>query len=75
MVDTEVGMAWNLRAAGLEPGAVTRRLKLSDEGSYYFALNLKSDPALARALQLALDRLRHDGKLEAIVRQYAPVLK
>lgn len=75
MVDTEVGMAWNLRAAGLEPGVVTRRFKLSDEGSYYFALNLKSDPALVRALQLALDKLRHDGKLDAIVRQYAPAPK
>jgi polar amino acid transport system substrate-binding protein len=70
MVDTEVGMAWNLHSAGVESGAVAKLMKLSDDGAYYFALNLKSDPALARALQASVDKLRRDGRIDAIVRQY-----
>ncbi len=71
MVDTEVGMQWNLRHAGVAPNAVSRLMKLSDEGAYYFALNLKTDPKLVRKLETALDKLRHDGKIDAIVRKYA----
>lgn len=77
MVDTEVGMQWNLRHAAVAPGAVNRLMKLSDEGAYYFALNLGSDPAMVRKLETALEKLRHDGKVDAIVRKYtaAPVKK
>lgn len=71
MVDTEVGMQWNLRRAAVAPNAVSRLMKLSDEGAYYFALNLESDPKLVRQLETALDKLRHDGKVDAIVRRYA----
>lgn len=70
MVDTEVGMQWNLRHAGVSDSAVTRLMKLSDEGAYYYALNRDSDPALVRKLQTALDKLRHDGKVATIVRKY-----
>lgn len=71
MVDTEVGMQWNLRRAAVAPNAVSRLMKLSEEGAYYFALNKESDPALAEKLDAALDKLRHDGKVDAIVRKYA----
>lgn len=70
MVDTEVGMQWNLRRAAVSPHAVTRLMKLSEEGAYYFALNKESDPALVHKLESALETLRHDGKVDAIVRQY-----
>lgn len=70
MVDTELGMAWNLRHAAKEPDSVKKLMKLSDDGAYYFALNLKSDPALVVALQAAVDKLRHDGKIETLLRQY-----
>lgn len=72
MVDTEVGMQWNLRRAAVAPQAVSRLMKLSDEGAYYFALNRESDPKLAQKLDAALDRLRHEGKVDAIMRKYAP---
>jgi polar amino acid transport system substrate-binding protein len=70
MVDTEVGMQWNLRKVNVSPSAVSKLMKLSDEGAYYFALNLDSDPILVRKLQSAMDKLRHEGKLDAIVRKY-----
>lgn len=70
MVDTEVGMQWNLRKVNVSPSAVSKLMKLSDEGAYYFALNQDSDPVLVRKLQGALDKLRHDGKIDVIVRKY-----
>lgn len=70
MVDTEVSMQWNLRQTALAPVAVSKRMKLSDEGAYYFALNLDSDPALATKLQDAVHKLRRDGKIDAIARRY-----
>lgn len=70
MVDTEAGMAWNLRSAGLPAATVTRLMKLSEEGAYYFAANVKSDPERMRRLQHAIDALRREGKLDAIAREY-----
>jgi polar amino acid transport system substrate-binding protein len=72
MVDTEVGMAWNLRSVGRPAGSVTKWLKLSDDGGYYFALNKQSHPLVARKLQQAVDKLRSDGRLDAIVKNYEP---
>ena len=70
LVDTEIGMAWSLRLASMPPASVSRLVKLSDSGAYYFALNRNSDPQMVRALQHALDRLRRDGTLDAIKRKY-----
>lgn len=72
MVDTEVGMAWNLRSVGRPVGSVSKVFKLSEDGAYYFALNLQSDPALVRKLQQAVDKLRADGRLDTIVKNYEP---
>lgn len=72
MVDTEAGMAWNLRSLGRPASSVSRQLKLSEDGAYYFALGLKSDPGKVRKLQAAVEKLKHDGRLDAIVRTYEP---
>lgn len=69
MVDTEIGMNWNLRSSGLSPASVTRVMPLSDAGAYYFALNKDSDPQLAQRLQAAVDRLQRSGKIKAIVQK------
>jgi polar amino acid transport system substrate-binding protein len=70
MVDTEIGMAWNLRSAGTPAKTVTKLMKLTDDGAYYFALNLKSDPGIAIDMQAAFDKLKRDGKVDAIIRNY-----
>jgi len=75
MVDTEISMQWNLRQTSLAPSAVFKRMKLSDEGAYYFALNLDSDPTLATKLQSAVNTLRRDGKIDAIARRYGAAHK
>lgn len=70
MVDTEVAMAWNLKTAGVPATAVTKLSKLSEDGAYYFALNLKTHPDIVARLQTALDKLQRQGKLEPIMRRY-----
>ncbi len=71
MVDTEVGMAWNLRDAGLPASAVTKVSKLSEDGAYYFALNLQTDPAVVQRMQASLDKLRRLGRLETLSKAYS----
>lgn len=70
MVDTELGMAWNLRQSAQAPTSVKKLMRLTNDGAYYFALNLKSDPAWVAALQTAVDKLRHDGKFDLILKRY-----
>lgn len=70
LIDTEIGMAWSLRKAAMPAGSVSRLVKLSESGAYYFALNRNSDPQLVRSLQQAVDKLKRDGTLEAIKRKY-----
>ena len=70
VVNTEIGMALNLKNIGMAPDAVSKLMKLSDGGSLYFGLNLRSDPALISKLQMSIDKLKREGKIDAIVRNY-----
>jgi polar amino acid transport system substrate-binding protein len=64
-------MAWNLRDAGLPASAVTKVSKLSEDGAYYFALNLQTDPAVVQRMQASLDKLRRLGRLETLSKAYS----
>ena len=70
VVDTEIGMTWSLHAAGLSPITVTKLMKINEGGAYYFALNLQSDPLIVMKLQAGIDKLRREGKIDAIVYRY-----
>ncbi len=70
VVNTEIGMALNLHDIGMPADAVSKLFKLSEGGSLYFAMNLQSDPALINQLQNGIEKLRHEGKIESIVRSY-----
>jgi polar amino acid transport system substrate-binding protein len=71
MVDTEIGMAWNVKLAQIPPADFVKLMKLADNGAYYFALNLKSDASLHDKLQRATDKLRKNGSIDRIVGNYA----
>lgn len=62
--------AWHLREMKLPYGTLTPVLPLDVDKSYWFGLPADSDPALARRLQAALDRLRRDGRYERLRQQY-----
>ncbi len=70
LVNTEIGMAINLKNFSVPPETFTKLLKLSEGGSLYFAMNPQSDPALIDKLQTNIDKLKREGKIEAIVRNY-----
>lgn len=70
MVDTELGMAWNLQSMGMSPQVVSRRFKVSDAGAYYFALNPKTNPAIVQRLQQAYQKLQRQGRLDRMVHAY-----
>ena len=70
MVDTEVGMHWSLKATGTNAGSVRQTIKLTDEGGYYFAVNLATPAATVKKLQDAVDEMRHSGQITQITRRY-----
>ena len=70
MVDTEIGMLWNLKTNGLAQHSVRQAYRLSDEGAYYFALNPATPPETVKKLQAAVDKLRTSGQIDRIVRSY-----
>lgn len=70
MVDTEVAMAWALRSSSLDASTVIKHSKLADEGAYFYAFNLKSNPEVVGRLQAAIDKLKRQGRVDALVRRY-----
>ena len=70
VVNTEIGMEFDLKNSGLPSDAVIKLLKLSDGNSVYFGVNLRSDPALVERLQISVEKLKRERKFDAIVRSY-----
>ena len=70
MVDTEVAMAWALRSSSLDASTVIKHSKLTDEGAYFYAFNLKSNPEVVGRLQAAIDKLKRQGRVDALVHRY-----
>ena len=69
VVNTEIGMAWNLQIAGISPSAITKVIKVK-EGDLYYAFNLKSDSVVMAKLKTSIDKLRREGKIDSIVSLY-----
>lgn len=70
VVNTEIGMAMSQKQYDISATEVTKLMKLYDGGALYFGMNLQSDPKLVEKLQNAVDKLRRDGRIQAIVQQY-----
>ncbi len=70
VLNTEIGMAFNLQNSEMPPDAISKLMPMSDGSVLYFAMNPRSDPALINRLQSSIDKLKREGKIEAIVRNY-----
>jgi polar amino acid transport system substrate-binding protein len=68
--NTEIGMAYNQKIYEMPSNSIAKLRKLSDGPELYFGMNLKSDQALAKKLQTAVDSLKNEGKIQAIVNKY-----
>ncbi|WP_082938860.1 ABC transporter substrate-binding protein [Mitsuaria sp. 7] len=62
--------AWHLRELKLPYATLTPVLPMDVDKSYWYGLPLDGDPAVARRLQAALDRLRRDGRYERLRQHY-----
>ncbi len=62
--------AWHLRRLQLPPDTLVPVLPLDVDKSYWYGLPAGADPALARRLQDALDRLKRDGRYERLRQRY-----
>lgn len=70
VVNTEIGMAMNQQQYDIPASKLIKLIKLYDGGSLYFGMNLGSDPTLIEKLQSSVDKLRREGKMNAIVQRY-----
>lgn len=61
---------WHLRRMGLPPSTLQPLFTYSASPDYWFGLHPQSDPGLRLKLQSALDRLKRDGRYDALLRQY-----
>lgn len=68
--NTEIGMAYNQKIYSIPSDSVTKLLKLNEGPELYLAMSLKSDHELAKKLQSAVDSLKSEGKIQAIVNRY-----
>jgi polar amino acid transport system substrate-binding protein len=70
VANTEIGMQQNQKSFDIPANKVRKLLKLNDSSYLFFGMNLNSDPALVAKLQSGVDKLRNEGKINAIVQQY-----
>ena len=62
--------AYNLKKAGKEPSSVVPALVVDDAESYWYGLNPAGDPELAKRLELALQRIKADGRYAQLSQKY-----
>ena len=63
-------MQWQRQQQQLDPARIRPLWTLDQRYQYWFAFNKKTDPAVLRSLQQALDRIKADGRLAALQRRY-----
>lgn len=63
-------MQWQRQQQQLDPARIRPVWTLDQRYQYWFAFNKKTDPAVLRSLQQALDRIKADGRLAALQRRY-----
>lgn len=64
--------AYNARNARVDPDEIQPAWVLDDSLSYWYAVNLGTDPEVARKLNAALAKLRDDGRYLELKRKYLP---
>ncbi len=70
VANTEIGMQQNQKTFGISAGSMKRMMKLNDGAALYFGMNLNSDKNLVAKLQASVDKMKREGKIDAIVQQY-----
>lgn len=70
VANTEIGMQQNQKSFGIGAHVMKKMMKLNDGAALYFGLNLNSQKDLAAKLQASVDKMKQEGKIDAIVERY-----
>ena len=70
VANTEIGMQQNQKTFGIADKAMKRMMKLNDGAALYFGMNINSNRDLVAKLQASVDKMKREGKIDAIVQQY-----
>ncbi|MBC3881146.1 transporter substrate-binding domain-containing protein [Undibacterium sp. LX40W] len=70
VANTEIGMQQNQKTFGIPDKAMKRMMKLNDGAALYFGMNINSNKDLVAKLQASVDKMKREGKIDAIVQQY-----
>lgn len=70
VANTEIGMQQNQKTFGIPASSIKRMMKLNDGAALYFGMNLNSNKDLVAKLQASVDKMKREGKIEAIVQRY-----
>lgn len=70
VANTEIGMQQNQKSFGIGAHVMKRMMKLNDGAALYFGMNLNSKKDLVVKLQASVDKMKREGKIDAIVEQY-----
>lgn len=70
VANTEIGMQQNQKTFGIAAGVMKRMMKLNDGAALYFGMNLNSNKELVAKLQASVEKMKREGKIDAIVQQY-----
>jgi len=72
LVSLDWAAAYNARNAGLGPDDYQAVWVLDESLSYWYGLNLGTDPEVARSLNAALQKLKNDGQYLLLKQKYLP---
>ena len=70
LVSLDWAAAFNAKNAGVDPADLVPVLVLDDSQSYWYGLNLSVDAEVARKLNLALQKVRGDGRYALLRQKY-----
>ena len=70
LVSLDWAAAFNAKNAGVDPADLVPVLVLDDSLNYWFGLNLAVDPEIARKLNVALQKIRSDGRYAQLRQKY-----
>lgn len=72
LVSLDWAAAYNAKNAGLGPDDLQAVWVLDEGLTYWYGLNLATDPEVARKLNAALQRIKADGRYQQLKQKYLP---
>jgi polar amino acid transport system substrate-binding protein len=72
LVSVDWAATYNAKNSGLSPGDIQPAILLDESFEYWYGINLSTDPAVVRKLNLALQKIKKDGRYQKLQQKYLP---